>query len=297
MIFAMPKPFSGHIGVIQENAIRSWCALKPACEIILFGDEEGTAEIAARFGIRHEPDVDRNEFGTPLVSSLFERARQLSSAKTLAYVNADIILAGSLDKVVESTKFERFLVLGRRRDVEITTPLNFDREYFPSRFLSEIIPRTVLHGPAGIDFFIYPRDLYQNIPQFALGRVVWDNWLVYHAAMVGATIIDATEVITAIHQNHDYSHHQDGERGVWLGAERNRNLQLAGGWGHAFTIRDADCKLSPEGIEPIPISLERLMLYPFRRYDRARWWAKPLLIAGWFMVVSLRQWRNGGLRQ
>lgn len=40
-IFAMPKPFGGHIATIQKNAIRSWARLRPA-QIILFGDEPGT---------------------------------------------------------------------------------------------------------------------------------------------------------------------------------------------------------------------------------------------------------------
>jgi hypothetical protein len=43
-IFAIPKPFRGHIGVIQRNAICSWLELRQACEIILLGDDEGTAE-------------------------------------------------------------------------------------------------------------------------------------------------------------------------------------------------------------------------------------------------------------
>lgn len=43
-IFAAPKPFYGYIGVIQTNAIQSWLLLRPECEVILFGDEEGMAE-------------------------------------------------------------------------------------------------------------------------------------------------------------------------------------------------------------------------------------------------------------
>ena len=56
-IFATPKPFRGHIAVIQRNAIRSWTLLRPACEIILMGNDEGTAEIAAEFGVRHVPEI------------------------------------------------------------------------------------------------------------------------------------------------------------------------------------------------------------------------------------------------
>ena len=52
-IFTIPKCFRGHISVIQRNAIRSWRMLRPECEIILFGDEEGMKEVAEEFGVRH----------------------------------------------------------------------------------------------------------------------------------------------------------------------------------------------------------------------------------------------------
>ena len=41
-IFAIPKTFEGHIGIIQRNAIRSWAQLA-GIEILLLGDEPGTA--------------------------------------------------------------------------------------------------------------------------------------------------------------------------------------------------------------------------------------------------------------
>src|SRR5713226_719892 len=54
-IFSTPKPFRGHIGITQRNALRSWTLLHPEVEIILFGDEAGAAEVCAEFGLRHEP--------------------------------------------------------------------------------------------------------------------------------------------------------------------------------------------------------------------------------------------------
>jgi len=44
--FTTPKPFRGHIGVIQRNAIHSWKLVHPEAEVILFGNEEGAAEVA-----------------------------------------------------------------------------------------------------------------------------------------------------------------------------------------------------------------------------------------------------------
>jgi hypothetical protein len=40
-IFSTPKPFHGHSGIIQRNALKSWTLLHPDVEVILFGIEDG----------------------------------------------------------------------------------------------------------------------------------------------------------------------------------------------------------------------------------------------------------------
>ena len=56
-IFAIPKAFKGQFDAIQHNAIRSWVQLDPKPEVVLFGDDEGTAEIANELGLRHIPEI------------------------------------------------------------------------------------------------------------------------------------------------------------------------------------------------------------------------------------------------
>ena len=65
-LFTIPKAFSGRIGLLQANAIGSWVRLNANCEVILFGDDPGVAEAAARFGVRHESQVTRTPQGTPV---------------------------------------------------------------------------------------------------------------------------------------------------------------------------------------------------------------------------------------
>src|SRR5262245_29737985 len=115
-LFALPKAFRGHIGVIQRNAITSWTRLRPRPEIILFGTDEGTAEIAMELGLRHVPTIQCNEYGTPLLSDLFKKARDLATNNILCYVNADILLLGEFVDVVQkvSSWRSRFLMVGRR---------------------------------------------------------------------------------------------------------------------------------------------------------------------------------------
>src|SRR5258708_10800973 len=64
-LFTSPKPFDGHIDVIQRNALRSW-RLLPGCEVIIFGDEHGSAEMAREIEARHVPGVALSAAGTPI---------------------------------------------------------------------------------------------------------------------------------------------------------------------------------------------------------------------------------------
>src|SRR5882724_1552155 len=103
-ILAMPKPFLGHIGIIQRNAITSWTKLHPRPEILLFGTEEGAAGCAADLGLVHIPEVARNRHGTPLLADLFAQAEKRNTKDTLAYVNADFLLPAAFTAGVEKTR-------------------------------------------------------------------------------------------------------------------------------------------------------------------------------------------------
>ena len=84
-IFTAPKPFiDPHISIIQKNAIHSWQNIGKDVDVLLIGDEEGMAEAAFDLGVRHLPDVECNQMGTPLVSSIFDLARVNTPAPVLA---------------------------------------------------------------------------------------------------------------------------------------------------------------------------------------------------------------------
>ena len=119
-IFSIPKPFVGHVGVIQRNAINSWRSLHPSCEIILFGDEPGTEETAAEIKAKYVPQIARNEYGTPLLDCVFAEVQQIASHNLICYVNADIILLSDFLEAIKRIRFWRFLAVGQRWDMDIT---------------------------------------------------------------------------------------------------------------------------------------------------------------------------------
>jgi len=227
-VFAVPKAFRGHTDVIQTNAIGSWTRLNPRPEIILIGKDDGVAENAKKFGVEHVPQIHRNEFGTPLLNSAFELANRHGTGSILVYVNADIILTADFMPAIEMIPFRPFLLIGRRWNLDVEFPIDFSDRNWEIAIRKLLAERGELFIESAFDYFAFSRGTYEKIPPFAIGRFAWDYWLVLAAIRRGVTVIDGTSAITAIHQNHDYSHFPGGEIAVRNGEEAKRNIALYG---------------------------------------------------------------------
>lgn len=205
--FACPKPFHGHTAIIQRNAIESWTRLRPTPEIILVGIDEGVAEISKELGLVHAAEVERNQYGTPMVNSVFHIGQTRASHSVVCYINSDIILTGGFTRVTETVaaKMPRFLITGQRWDVDIRESYKYDSPGWEAGLRVLLARNGALHGPSGMDFFCFPRGMYTQIPPFALGRLKWDNWLVWRARSKGIPIVDVTAATPIIHQNHEYA--------------------------------------------------------------------------------------------
>ncbi|MBV6397554.1 MAG: hypothetical protein HFACDABA_03168 [Anaerolineales bacterium] len=244
-LFSAPKPFTDpHIAMIQRNAIRSWTLL-PDVEVILLGEETGLAEAAKEFGVKHIPNVARNESGVPLISSMFQLAREHSNSDLLCIVNADMILMDDFIEAAKSVESQRskFVLLSQRWDLDVTQPLEFTNDW-QDKLCSTAYAVGSLHRPVGSDFFLFPKSCYQDVPNFTIGRAGWDNWMIYKARKEGWAVIDCTPSVMIVHQNHDYSHLPDG-KSHHEHPETNENTRLAGGQANVrYTILDATHQLA-----------------------------------------------------
>ena len=239
-LFTAPKPFTNpHISLIQRNALRSWKALGDQVEVVMIGDEPGMADVALELGIRHISQVETNDLGTPLLSSIFALGRGVNDSPFLAYVNADIVLFPDLIENLENiaAQKKKFLIAGERWDLAVKEPIVIDDDC-PVSLLKILSIQGKLHGKYGSDYFIYPRDCFTILPEFAVGRAGWDNWMIFHARQQRWAVIDATDVIKVVHQDHDYSHLPGGQRHYKL-PETDVNVKLAGGKRSIFTLKDA----------------------------------------------------------
>ncbi len=206
-IFTAPKPFTNpHINIIQRNAVQSWKHLEDV-DVILIGDEPGIPETAQEFGVKNIPQVKRDDQGVPLVSALMEIGHANSTSPMLCYANADMMLMSDLVGAARTAAdLEKdFLMIGQRWNLDLKEPFDFSGDW-ERRLRGEVARNGVLFSPWGIDYFVFPRRLYTEVPDFTIGRVAWDNWMVYQARTVYGLAIDATRDVLAVHQNHDYSH-------------------------------------------------------------------------------------------
>jgi hypothetical protein len=259
-LFSAPKPFTDpHIATIQRNAIASWTFL-PDTEVLLIGEEVGLAEASRELNVKHLPNVARNPSGTPLISSMFQLARENSTSDLLCVINADMILMsdfvkGAMDSRslllayrqhalagTRAAELHNFVLLSQRWDMNITQPLEFTQGW-QDRLSSMVHREGSLHRPAGSDFFLFPRTAYLDVPSFAIGRAGWDNWMIHKAREEKWPVIDCTPSVMIVHQNHDYSH-LPGGKPHYEHPDTNENIRLAGGHANIrYTILDSTHQL------------------------------------------------------
>ena len=243
-LFSATKPFTNpQIAMIQRNAVRSWTLLADV-EVILLGDEIGLAEIAKELNVKHFPNVKVNENGTPLISSMFQLARENSNSDLLCIINADMILmpdfVGAAKQVAKLK--DKFVLLSQRWDYDVTTSIDFAIGW-ESELRESARKQNQLHRPTGSDFFLFPKSCYQDIPDFIIGRAGWDNWMICKARQQKWPVIDCTPSVMIVHQNHDYSH-LPGGKSHYEHPDTNKNIRLAGGQANIrYTILDSTHRL------------------------------------------------------
>lgn len=254
-IFTIPKPFEGHIGVIQRNAIRSW-KLLPNTHITIFSNDESTLDFAKEEGIEVIEDIPCNEFGTPYLNHAFARVQEDATFTHFCYSNADIILpaplVASMIQASSRTKWEGYLGVGRRWNVDITEEIHFDNPTWYSELEKQVRGEGVNgeYAPMNnMDYFLFPQHCFdKDLPPFLIGRPFWDIWFISHARRGGVPVLDLTESVFAIHQNHHYNHVPQARGEKWQGPEGDYNESLLKGMKPTMSLMDATHRLTSAGV-------------------------------------------------
>jgi hypothetical protein len=277
--FTIPKPFRGHIDIIQKNALASWKRMQPACEILILGDEFGAKEAAAEFGARLLPELPRNARGTPLVSAAFQAAAREAAHAWLCYVNADIILPSAFPTLLRAVRSPKTLFVGQRWNLALSERFDFQAPGAEERLRALLRQGGELFLPNGMDYFLLRKESpLTALPPFAVGRPYWDCWLIYRARQLGYAVVDATAAAPVIHQQHDYRHVPGGTGASWQGPEAEEQLALLGSLERCFSVWNATHVWRNGAIR---LALEE-------KYLRGRLRAFPVLhpVLGWPLAVA-----------
>jgi hypothetical protein len=261
--FTIPKAFEGPSDWIQRNAVGSWLALGDA-RVLLFGDDPGVADAARDLGVQHEPQLERTPLGTPRLDAAFAHARELADGGPLCYVNADIVFLDDFRQASERVApfGDAFLAVGESWDTPVDGALDFSSDWQAG--VRRLAASARRRGAGALDYFLFTPDLFADLPPFAVGRVGFDNWLVWSAGASGARVIDLTPSVRAVHQRHDYAHVAGGRSATrHTGEEGRYNVELAGPKSHLHTRYDATHILGRR-------RLRRNLLRTFRLKENAR---------------------------
>lgn len=235
--FTIPKAWHGDDARRQRNAVSSWLGI--GAGVILFGDDPGVREAASELGAGHEPKLTRNENGTPLLDGVFARAHELVPRGFLCFANTDILVGDDFGTAAESLRdMAPLLMIGESRDANVAGDIAPGGPLPPGR----------KRGAGALDWFLFTRGVFEQIPPFAVGRAAFDNWLVWHARNAGATVVDATPSVRVVHQAHGYGHVSGGFASTRAGAEAAANWRLIGSKDRIYTRYDATHVLGRRGL-------------------------------------------------
>jgi hypothetical protein len=247
--FTTAKSFVGHDGIIQRNALKSWTVLDPDVEVILFGDDEGAADISAELGLRHEPHVARHESGAKYLNSIFNRAREIATNDYLCFSNCDIVLTEDFRFAFERARAwsRKFLLVAQRWDLDVTEAIDFSKPSAAAALRTLAIKAGFRQDENWIDFFLFHREQYAGMPRLIVGHCYWDNWMIWRALADGVDVLDATNFVVPIHQNHGYNPKFGRSKGIPTDTLSLANLEAIGGTQHLRRIDAATHRFSASG--------------------------------------------------
>ena len=166
--------------------------------------------------------------GHPYFDDFVRKSEALALHDILMYATDHLIFTYDLMRVIGlvAAKFQRFLIIGRRWDLDLRTQINFTPGW------EDVIRQRAVHegkyqSTGAKDYLIFRRPFPVKIPKFIVGYPWYDTWMVVAAQRAGIPVIDASRAVLPIHQVHQF------REGTIADRERTpqtqRNAQLAAG--------------------------------------------------------------------
>ncbi|KAK2148242.1 hypothetical protein LSH36_507g00019 [Paralvinella palmiformis] len=194
---------------IHGRLIKNWAALSSGLDPVLFVSptEQNTSwidiAISPNWTVRILHALRHN---LPIIRVIVKDVLSVSSTPFVGYANADVLfdrsLLATLRYLSESLDVSKQMVLivGRRRNIDIKT-IDLGSGDNLTKIISQMDNIRPFVDVAEDYFIISRRGLpWDEIPDFVVGRVGYDNWLVAKARDWNITLIDASRTVLALHQ-------------------------------------------------------------------------------------------------
>ena len=187
-IFTALKPFEDRAGEIQHRSLENWRSVFWGADIVEFdGPLVPFKEMVA--DIEHDTEADFLMYANADI--LFDKAQIRALWRKWADNIPDILVGD-------------FLLTGQRIDI-----------------LEDGSKR--LHRPSGMDYFVFRRGMFHDLPKVYMGRGYCDSALVAYCLRRGISVIDASFALRVEHQFHNYGHIVGGQDVAYQGAEALEN--------------------------------------------------------------------------
>ena len=191
---------------IYGNTLRTWPLLKPLVKpVLLYTSLELSWQKEAKRLGWELLQIKHTFGGLPILRHMWLDVISNFQAHYYAYANADILfdesLIFTLISIGPSLQDKAPFIVGRRTNYPITESEQVDSlqavRHIARRDTAELFTK---HGE---DYFITTATAFpwKDIPDFVIGRVGYDNWLVSYAIQNYFYVIDATNTVLCLHQS------------------------------------------------------------------------------------------------
>lgn len=269
-IFCNPRPFKGFYKITQINTIKNWKKVIPGVQIILVEDEEGTTKkISQEFKTDYIGNIKLNKYGTPLLDDTFEKIKRKAKFEIIAQINIDILLFPDFIEAVFKlkNKLNNFYMVGQRWDLDIDSPINFNDKKWQKKLHNKIYKFGSYHPAAGSDYWVFSNGIDFKVPPFIVGRPSADNWLIYKNLKLDIPVVDSSELVTIVHQNHP---RKDSDSNYIIEKKINEKIYKKSIGSNRkeivyLDLTDSTHKLTKKGLEKkknnIFISIKKMIVY------------------------------------
>lgn len=194
---------------IYSNTLRLWPKLSRSVRLVVYLDEVDCSNWMVVFikelgwEVRQVP-YSHPVIPIPVLRNMFMETIDSYNSTFYMYANGDMLFDHSLIETVEAIipstgMYKRILLVGKR----LNYIMNGKEHIENLEELKRKSRNATYFTEWAMDYFITTRDGFNwkgDVPDFVVGRIRYDNWILSHALTTGVVAIDTTKTILAFHQ-------------------------------------------------------------------------------------------------